>query len=180
MSVETLKEMMGDTAKDIRINLSKVLSEEGAPGLNQKQIMGTALACAYATRQPHVIAAVEAKTEAMVLSAEEIAAAKAAASIMAMNNVYYRFIHLAADDEIKKMPANLRMQVIANPGVPRSILNYVPRGVGHQRLRHVHGIHAHEIAKQGLSKLGIQSAVRIAAVVSSAAQALTIASSETA
>ena len=50
MSIEALKEKLPDTAKDIRLNLSKVLSEDGAPGLTQKQIIGTALACAHATR----------------------------------------------------------------------------------------------------------------------------------
>jgi alkyl hydroperoxide reductase subunit D len=172
MSVEALKEMIGDTAKDIRLNLSKVLSEEGAPGLTQKQIIGTALACAHATREPRVIAALTA--EALpVLTAEEIAASKSAASIMAMNNVYYRFIHLAADDEIKKMPANLRMQIIANPGVPKVDFELMCLAVSA-----INGCgmcmeaHVHEVVKGGLSKQGAQSAVRIAAVISAAAQAV--------
>ena len=58
MSIEGLKDLLPETAKDIRLNLSKVLSEEGAPGLTPKQIMGTALACAYATRMPQLIEAV--------------------------------------------------------------------------------------------------------------------------
>ena len=172
MSVDALKDLMPETAKDIRLNLSKVLSEEGAPGLSLKQIMGTALASAYATRQPQVIDALAAEASA-TLSAEEIAASKAAATIMAMNNIYYRFIHLAADDEIKKMPASLRMQVIANPGVPRVDFEIFALAVSA-----INGCgmcmesHLHELVKSGLSKQGAQSAIRIAAVINGAAQAM--------
>ena len=172
MSVEALRDLMPETAKDIRLNLSKVLSEDGAPGLSQKQILGTALAAAYATREPQVIAALTAEASAL-LSAEEIAASKAAATIMAMNNIYYRFIHLAADDEIKKMPANLRMQVIANPGVPKLDFEIFALAVSA-----INGcgmcmeLHMHEIVKAGLSKQGVQSAIRIAAVINASAQAV--------
>ncbi|MGB9153100.1 MAG: carboxymuconolactone decarboxylase family protein [Alphaproteobacteria bacterium] len=172
MSVEALRDLMPETAKDIRLNLSKVLSEDGAPGLSQKQILGTALAAAYATREPQVIAALTAEASAL-LSAEEIAASKAAATIMAMNNIYYRFIHLAADDEIKKMPANLRMQVIANPGVPKLDFEIFALAVSA-----INGCgmcmesHMHEIVKAGLSKQGVQSAIRIAAVINASAQAV--------
>jgi alkyl hydroperoxide reductase subunit D len=172
MSLDALKESMPDTAKDIKLNLSKVLSEDGAPGLSLKQIMGTALASAHATRSPQVIAAITAEAGA-VLSAEEIAAAKAAATIMAMNNIYYRFIHLAADDEMKKLPANLRMQVIANPGVPKldfetmSLAVSAINGCGMCMEAHVH-----EVIKGGLTSVGAQSAIRIAAVINAAAQAV--------
>ncbi len=172
MSIEALKESMPETAKDIRLNLSKILSEEGAPGLNPKQIMGTALASAHATRQPQVIAALTAEA-GTVLTAEEIAASKAAATIMAMNNVYYRFIHLAADDEVKKMPANLRMTIMANPGVPKLDFEIFALAVSA-----INGCgmcmeaHMHEVVKSGLTKQGAQSAIRIAAVLNAAAQAV--------
>lgn len=171
MSIDSFKETLADTAKDIKLNLSKVLSEDGAPGLTQKQIMGTALASAHATRSLPLIAAMTAEA-ATVLNGEEIAAAKAAATIMAMNNVYYRFIHLAADDEVKKMPANLRMQVLANPGIPKldfeieALAVSAINGCGMCMESHVH-----EVVAQGLSKQGAQSAIRIAAVMNAAAQA---------
>ena len=92
---------------------------------------------------------------------------------MAMNNIYYRFIHLAADDEIKKMPANLRMQIMANPGVPKldfelfSLAVSAINGCGMCMESHLH-----EVVKGGLSKQGAQSAIRIAAVINATAQAL--------
>jgi len=90
-----------------------------------------------------------------------------------MNNVYYRFIHLAADDEVKKMPANLRMQVIANPGVPKLDFEIMSLAVSA-----INGCgmcmesHMHEVVKGGLSKQGGQSAIRIAAVINATAQAI--------
>ena len=40
-----------------------------------------------------------------------------AASLMAMNNVYYRFLHYMEGGEYGLLPARLRMQAIGNPGV---------------------------------------------------------------
>jgi len=53
------------------------------------------------------------------LTPEDLAAAKAAASIMAMNNIYYRFLHMVEDDDVTALPAKLRMQVIGKPGIDR-------------------------------------------------------------
>jgi alkyl hydroperoxide reductase subunit D len=170
MSVEVLKNSLPDYAKDIRINLSKVLSEEGAPGLSPVQIMATALASAHATRQATVIDAITAEAQ-NILSPQDINAAKIAASIMAMNNIYYRFVHLAADDEMKKMPANLRMQAIADPGVAKldfeiySLAVSAINGCGMCMEAHVHGV-----LQAGVSKQGVQSAIRIAAVINAVAQ----------
>ena len=46
-------------------------------------------------------------------------AAKAAAAIMGMNNVYYRSLHLLKNPEYRTLPARLRMNIIANPGVDK-------------------------------------------------------------
>lgn len=66
------------------------------------------LASAIATRNPIVTAAME-TAAAVVMTPATIEAAKSAVSIIAMNNVYYRFVHLASNPEYKTMPARLRM-----------------------------------------------------------------------
>lgn len=171
-NVESLKDALGDHAKDIRLNLGTVLTPEGAPDLNQNQILGIALASAYATRNPEVIAAIKGEA-ASVLSAEELNAAKAAATVMAMNNVYYRFVHLVHDEEISKLPAKLRMNVIGNPGIAKvdfelySLAVSAINGCGMCMEAHVH-----EVVKGGVTKLGAQSAIRIAATLNAAAQGL--------
>lgn len=174
MTLEALRGLMPDFAKDTRINLGSVLKEDPQSGLTLNQIYGIALASAYSTRQPTVIAAIENEV-ADTLSDEEKNAAKAAATVMAMNNVYYRFLHLAHDDEMSKMPAGLRMNVIANPGIAKVDFELYALAVSA-----INGCglciesHVKAVEHGGTSKHGIQHCVKIASVLNAASQALYI------
>jgi alkyl hydroperoxide reductase subunit D len=175
MSLETLKDVVKDYAKDIRINLDSVLSLEGAPGLTEVQIFGTFLASAYASKSPRLIELANEIAEAR-LTPEEIEGVKAAATIMGMNNIYYRYLHLLeGEEELKKLPAKLRMQVIGRPGIEKvnfeiySLAVSAITGCGMCINAHVQ-----ELRKHGLDDSGIQSTIRIAAVTHAAAQALLI------
>lgn len=167
--------LLPPAARDIRLNLDTLLvSEGGAPDLSPQQIWGVALSSAYATRNQVVIRALEASA-AGVLSEAEVAAAKVAATIMAMNNVYYRFTHLVHDEEIKKMPARLRMNAMTAHGIAKVDFELYSLAVSA-----INGCgmcmesHTHEVVKNGLTKTAVHSAVRIAAVVNAAAQALSL------
>lgn len=174
MSIQEIRSGLGDYAKDIKLNLGAVLSEEGAPGLTANQLAQIAIGSAYATRNEKVISAVVADF-ASELSEAELSAVKAAATIMAMNNIYYRFIHLSSDKEYGSMPANLRMNVMANPGVDKVDFELVSLAVSA-----IEGCgmcidsHVREVTKHGVSKQGVQSAIRIAAVINAADQAVVI------
>jgi alkyl hydroperoxide reductase subunit D len=106
------------------------------------------------------------------LSPEALAAAKAAAAIMAMNNVYYRFVHLVGG-EYANMPARLRMNVIGKPGVEKvdfelwSLAVSAVNGCGMC-------MEAHEkvVRQAGLSTEQVQTAVRIGSVVHAVAAVL--------
>ena len=93
-----------------------MLSSEGAPGLSERQIWAVALASAIASRNVRFTRALEAAARD-VLSAAYLQAARTAAAIMGMNNIYYRFLHLVEDGEYQRMPARLRMNVLAHPGI---------------------------------------------------------------
>lgn len=172
MSIERLRSRLGSFAADMRLNLSTVLSADGAPDLTPRQIQGVALASAFSTRDEELIRELleEART---VLSPEEVEAARTAASLMGMNNVYYRFLHLVEDPEFSRLPARLRMNAMASPGIPKldfelySLAVSAISGCGKCIQAHVKGL-----KDQGLSAQGIQSAVRIASVVNGAAQTL--------
>ncbi len=171
MNLEQLKSDLPEFAKDIKVNLGSVLSETGAPGLTPKQIASIALAAAFAARNQDVIAAVTefASTE---LSAEEINAIKAAATIMAMNNVYYRFTHSMTDESYASMPANLRMTIMANPGIDK--ISFELSSVAVSAINGCSkcmNAHAAQLEKHEVSKQAIQSTVRIASVVYAAAVA---------
>src|SRR3990167_2145661 len=175
MSIEQLKNKLPDYAKDIRLNLASVLTEEGSGDLSQKQIYNIALSVAYASKNSFVIRAVLDEASA-ILSDADIHAAKAAATIMAMNNIYYRFIHMISDKSFSSLPAKLRMNIIGNPGIDKidfelsclavSALNGCGMCID---------AHTNELIKSGVSKLGIQSAVRIAAVLNAVSTGIEIA-----
>lgn len=175
MSIETLKDLVKDYGKDIRINLENVLSPEGAPGLNDNQIYGTFLASAYATKSEKLKELAESIVQGK-LSSEEVEGVKAASTIMGMNNIYYRYLHLLeGNEELKKLPAKLRMTVIGKPGIEKvnfeiySLAVSAITGCGMCINAHVQ-----EVRKAGIEDLGIQSAIRIASVVNATAQALFI------
>jgi alkyl hydroperoxide reductase subunit D len=169
MSLEQLRDSLGDFARDTKINLGVVLTEDGAPGLSLRQIQGTALACAYATGSRALREALEAEFQGS-LANEDIAAAKAAASIMAMNNVYYRFLHMVEDGEVSTLPAKLRMQVIGKPGIDKVTFEVLCLAVSAiAGCQNCIKSHASELRKAGMTPEGIQSAVRIAAVINAAA-----------
>lgn len=174
MSIETLKAAIPDFAKDVRLNLSALTREDK---LNDQQRYGLLLASAIATRNPIVIAAMEEESTPHLTPAAADAA-RAAAAIMAMNNVYYRFLSLASNKDYKTLPARLRMNIIANPGVPAvdfelwSLAVSAINGCGTC-------IDSHEKALRdaGLSTEAIQTAIRMAAIVQSVAIALEAATS---
>lgn len=174
MSLEQIKNSLGDYAKDIKLNLASVLTEEGAGGLTQAQIYGIALASSYSAKNMQLAQAIIAEA-ADGLSLAEQSAAKAAATIMAMNNVYYRFAHLVSDKQYAQMPAKLRMNIIGNPGIAKIDFELYSLAVSS-----INGCgmcmdaHVHEAIKAGISPQGVQSTIRIAAVINALAQALFI------
>jgi alkyl hydroperoxide reductase subunit D len=165
MNLETIKARIPDYAKDLRLNLDSVLSESGAPGLSAKQIAIIALASAIASRHEPLTQAVAVHVN-QVLSPAEIDGARAAAAIMAMNNVYYRFTHLVGDPEYQTLRASLRMNVMANPGCGKidfelaSLAVSAINGCGKCVESHEKTLRKHEVPA-----LAIQSAARIAAVI---------------
>jgi len=92
-SIEEWRDALPDYARDLKLNLGSVLTTTGAPGLNEKQVWSIALASAIAARNTAFARHVEALAKEK-LADVEIEGAKAAAAIMAMNNIYYRFLHL--------------------------------------------------------------------------------------
>jgi lipoyl-dependent peroxiredoxin subunit D len=162
MSIQTLKDRLPDYAKDLRLNLSTLAGETV---LTEQQKAGTFIAAALASRNADVIHAINDEF-AGTLDPAAYTAVKAAAAIMGMNNVYYRFLHLTTNEEYSRLPARLRMNVIGNPGTAKedfelwclavSAVNACGKCVD-----------AHEkvLRGAGMSVEQIQAAVRIASVV---------------
>ena len=128
-TLDTIRDAIPDYARDLRLNLGSVLTTSGAPGLSEKQIWAVALASAIASRNGELTRDIEALA-ATHLDATYVNGARAAAAVMGMNNVYYRFLHLVEDPEYAQLPARLRMNVIGNPGIVTRFGNIVGLLVG--------------------------------------------------
>lgn len=172
---ETYRENLKDYAKDIRLNRSTVLTPEGAPPLTPKQIATIALACAYSAQAKGLVEALRSEFAATIGDAE-VEAAKGAAVIMAMNNVFYRTQHHSDNEDLKKLPARLRMNVIGKPGIEKADFELACLAVsaigGCDRCVNSH---VAEILKAGLPVEAAHSAIRIAATINAAATAEAIA-----
>lgn len=170
--VEQLKQLMPDYAKDVKLNLSSVLT--ASADVSDNQIAAIALSVAYATKS-NVLIQFFAEFASEKLDENAMMAAKSAATIMAMNNIYYRFIHLVNDEQYSKMPANLRMNVMMNPGIDKKEFELLCLAVSA-----VNGCgmcmesHTKMLEKVGVSKAAIQHTIRIAAVIHAAMQVLVI------
>lgn len=169
MSLDTLKDSLPEYAKDLKLNLSSLATDTN---LTEQQRAGTFIACALAARERTTTSAIL-REFAPQLSPEALTAAKAAAAIMAMNNIYYRFTHLASAPDYKTLPARLRMNVIAKPGVEKVDFELWCLAVSA-----INGcgvcIDSHEkiLRDAGLSAEQVQAAVRIAATVHAVAATL--------
>jgi alkyl hydroperoxide reductase subunit D len=165
MNIEQVRDALPDYARDLKLNLGTVLTTTGAPGLTDKQIWSIALASAIAARNTAFARHIETQSRTH-LADLEVEGAKAAAAIMAMNNIYYRFLHLVEDAEYQTMPARLRMNVIANHGIDKldfeliSLAVSAVNGCGLCVTSHEKKLRAHEVSREA-----IQSAVRIAATI---------------
>lgn len=171
MTLDALRGHLPDYAKDLKLNLESVLSESGSQGLDGKQIRAIALACAIAGRHAPLVAAME-TFAAEQLSPEEMNGARAAAAIMAMNNIYYRATHLIHNDEYGKLRTGLRMNVLANPGIDKVTFELASLAVSA-----INGcgacLDSHErVIRQHLGANAVQSALKIAAVVHAVAVTL--------
>lgn len=174
MNLEQLKEKLPDYAKDIKLNLSTIFSETDTAGLSMAQIAGIALACAYATKQKLLIEVIQEFVK-QYLTEMTINGAKAAATIMAMNNIYYRSIHIMTDHEYSKMPAKLRMNIIGNPGIEKTDFELYSfavsaiNGCGMCLDAHNNTLQKHQIDREA-----IQYCLRIAAIINAVAQVIAI------
>ena len=170
MSLDALRERLPAYAKDLSLNLSSLASETV---LSDTQKWGTFVASAYAVGQSDVIKAVTAAAAAAGLSDQALTAAKAAAAIMGMNNVYYRALHLMKNPEYRTLPAKLRMNVLGTPGAPKEEFELWSLAVSA-----VNGCgmcldaHEAELRQHAVTNVQVQAALRIASTVNAVSAVL--------
>ena len=107
--VDTIKEGLPEYAKDTKLNLDAVINRST---LDTVEANGIALAAAMATGNGKLVSFIQANME----DATERDAALTASSLMGMNNVWYPYVEMADDANLKGLPAQLRMNAISTHG----------------------------------------------------------------
>jgi alkyl hydroperoxide reductase subunit D len=162
MNLEELLETIPAYARDLKLNFSSLKQQ---PDLNEQQTWGTIVASAVASRNADFTQAALAEA-AHHLSSPALDAAKGAAAIMGMNNVYYRFQHLASNQNYRTMPARLRMNVIRTHGI-----DPVDFELWCAAVSAINGcsacVDSHEkvVREKGMSEETVLAAIRLAAVI---------------
>jgi lipoyl-dependent peroxiredoxin subunit D len=168
--LNALAETIPDAAKDIRLNLSSVL-QGGA--LSPAQRWGVAIASAIAARYPRLLQAVQAEAAAAGIEAAVLDDARAAAALMAMNNVYYQFRHLIGKASYGEKPARLRMNRLARPATNKADFELFSLAVSAiNGCENCLRSHEEAVLAGGLTEEHVHDAVRVAATIQAAAVSL--------
>jgi lipoyl-dependent peroxiredoxin subunit D len=171
-AVDGLRDALPEVAKDIKLNLQAVL---GGGSLTAAQRWGAAVAAAAASRNRRLRDALveDARREVPEAVIED---GLAAAALMAMNNVYYRFRHLVGKPVYSEKPARLRMNRLVKPATSKTDFELFSLAVSA-----INGcencIRSHEavVVEGGLTEDQVHDAIRVAATVNAAALSLELA-----
>jgi alkyl hydroperoxide reductase subunit D len=169
LTLDDLRERMPDPTRDLKLNLQAVLGESS---LSTAQKYGVALASAIASRSQLLQDALRAETRTQA-GPEVEEDALAAAALMGMNNVYYRFRHMVGKDSYGDLPARLRMNRLARPAGSKVDFELFALAVSA-----INGcescVQAHEktVRSGGLTEAHVNDAIRIAATIHGVAIAL--------
>lgn len=169
--MDHLIDSLPDYAKDLKLNFSSLVRQDTT--LTDAQRWGTVVACAMAAKNERLIGEAVAEAASHVPQ-NVIEAAKAAAAIMGMNNIYYRFLHSVSNDKYKTMGARLRMNVLRTHGAEHADFELWCEAVSA-----VNGCHAcmdsHEksVREKGLTEEHVLQAIRIASVINAIGAVLT-------
>jgi len=169
-ALEALRQTFPDYARDIKLNLANVLSDSS---LTPDQRWGVAIASAIACNSPQLKEATLADARKHV-EPKVLEDAAAAAVLMAMNNIYYRFRHMVEKPSYSQKPPRLRMNRITQPTSTKVDFELYSLAVSA-----IHGcemcVQAHEKALMGhqVTEDQVNDAIRIAATFHAAAQVLT-------
>ena len=169
-AVNAIKALVPDFAKDVRLNLDSTIARSSLP---VAEALGVALAAAYAARNARLVALLRADA---ALAPEQANAALTAAALMGMNNVWYPFVEMAGDAELKARPAQLRMQAYANHGgVDRRLFELYALAASIVGKCHFCVQSHYALLKEsGMSVDQLRDAGRIAAVIAAAANAIEV------
>jgi alkyl hydroperoxide reductase subunit D len=164
----SIKELIPDYAKDIRLNFDGTIARSSLAG---NDAVGVALAAAFAAKSRKIIDIISASGG---LSEEEKHAVLTASALMGMNTVWYPYVEMTEDADLKSQPAQLRMNAYAtNGGVDkRRFEMYALSASIIGKCQFCIKSHFDLLKKEGMTSQQLRDVGRIAAVVNAAAQVI--------
>lgn len=152
-------------ARDLKLNLKAVLK---SAHLSEKETALLALSVAANQKNSLLTDHFRSMAEAQGATAEETAEAVACASLLAANNVLYRFRHFTGKEKYQELRPGLRMNIMMNPATGKHLFELMSLAVsavnGCQQC-----VNSHEAAllALGTTEEQVWDAIRIASVVAS-------------
>lgn len=107
--IDQLKETIPDYARDTRLNIDSVIKRSALP---LEEAEAVAVAASFATGNTKFWTWVH----SVIGNRKEADAALTAASLMSMNNIWYPYVEMTEDENLKGLPAQLRMNAISSHG----------------------------------------------------------------
>lgn len=164
-AIEALVDGESRWIRDLRVNLKNVLKSDH---LDAKET--ALLALAVAVNQKNNVLQGFFTDLAMSHEAtdEEIGDATACASLLAANNVFYRFRHFVDKESYSQMPARIKMTLMAKPKLEKEFFELVSLAVSA-----VNGCemcvasHEQSVLKLGSKEERVFDAIRLASIVTS-------------
>lgn len=150
--------------RDLRVNLRSTLESASLGGKKNAYLI--ALAVAANDRNNALISAFTELAKKEGATDAEIAETHAIASLLATNNVFYRFRHFCDNKAYEQMPAGIKMTIMLRPVLPKVFFELVSLVVSA-----VNGcqacVNSHEksVRHEGGSEQMIFDAIRLGAVV---------------
>jgi alkyl hydroperoxide reductase subunit D len=163
LSLELLEQGESRYLRDLKLNFSTTLTSEH---LSPKECALLGLTTAVNNNNKALIQYFTQYAAAQEASAEEIAEAAACASLLASNNIFYRFRHFTQKEKYTQIPARIRMQLMVKPVTGKEFFELMSLAVSA-----VNGcemcVNAHEdsLIKMGTTEERIFDAIRIASLV---------------
>jgi len=162
-SLSLLEEGHSSYLRDLKLNFNSIFSSEE---LSQKEIGLLGLACASNNVNKPLTHFFSSFSKANKASVEDAAEAISCASLLASNNIFYRFRHFVKKEKYTQLPARIRMQIMMKPVTGKEFFELMSLAVSA-----INGcelcVNAHEdsLIKMGTSEERIFDAIRIASLV---------------
>lgn len=164
-ALKTLVEGESRYLKDLRVSLKNALSSDD---LSEKEVFLLAVSIAANEKNSQLLKYFKEEAKKREASEEEVGEAVACASLLASNNVLYRFRHFTGKEKYQQLPARIKMNIMMKPVLGKEFFELISLAVSA-----VNGcemcVNAHEnsLLEVGSSEERIFEAVRLASVLTS-------------